>query len=386
MRISPVNNFISIGQKNSDRTKNIRSTYNPNFNEISNIYYQPVNFRGNPAGIVTKTWEELANANFAKSIDKLNFDEKEILIEDSFHKLDGMKNEFVDIFCKETGFPNLKKVTETMEGEILKCAEKLSSAIKAPLLFAGYDKNCSMGRGLALPGSDCDGLFFVFGKNSAPSISLRAEIGYTIDQKIINMPINHTPEVFNIDEIHNGFNIANQAFKELRKDLRATDYENFEINILRNDNDFVRAGDFNIRLGKYINQNEKTFISMISYLAEYLRAGKVLANNLDNETIKLIKSSPLYKYGNITRQEGLQYSVKSKIDARKELENDFKNKDLDGKYNLIKDTLLSVLGHPVSAENSKYFKNAGNGQDMNTELGNIIEMYKKLFGIDVIPI
>ena len=81
MRISPVNNFISIGQKNSERTKNIRSTYNPNFNEISNIYYQPVNFRGNPAGIVTKTWEELANANFAKSIDKLNFDEKEILIQ-----------------------------------------------------------------------------------------------------------------------------------------------------------------------------------------------------------------------------------------------------------------------------------------------------------------
>ena len=378
MRISAVNNII-INRNIQKPNKQPASLNRYNSTELSGSFYYPVNFRGNPASEAANIWKTLSDLNFRKSINKIDEAAKEASINECFQQLDNIKNSFTADFCNETGFPNLNKVSEKMESAILNCANDLSKDIKADLLFVGYDKNCSLGRKLALPGSDCDGLFIVFDKNPVESLILKAGIPYTIDQRMINMPINHAPEVFNIDEIHNGFNIVNSAFEKLRKELRATDYENFEINILRNDNDFVRAGDFNIRLGKYIPQEQKIFISMMSYLAEYIRNGRILVNNLDNKTINLIKNSPLYQYGNITRQEGLSGVLKPKIKALQNLENDFNSKTPDEKYNLIKDILLSTLNKKVSASNEKYFKSAGNGTDMNTELGNIIEMYQQLF-------
>lgn len=118
---------------------------------------------------------------------------------------------------------------------------------------------------------------------------------------------------------------------------------------------------------------------MTGYFAEYIRAGKVLENNLPSWLITKLKSSPFYKYSNVLRQEAFKPLIKQKIKARENIVSEFNSMPAEEKYQLAKNIVLASFEQPVSSRFQKYFKVDGNGKNINTEMGNLLEMYEKLF-------
>jgi hypothetical protein len=67
------------------------------------------------------------------------------------------KQIYISTYCAETGFPNLKQVSNNILDHATLSICKVAEQMNVPLLYIGYDPTCSVGTGLAIPGSDIDG-------------------------------------------------------------------------------------------------------------------------------------------------------------------------------------------------------------------------------------
>jgi len=289
------------------------------------------------------------------------------------------KKEFTELFCKETGFPNLDTVRQNMEKEIMSAIYALARDNDFEVKFAGYDKNCSMGRGVPFPGRDCDALFMII---DAPSHKepwfagcMRWQFKDLVNQRILCTPANGLPEVLTVDYIKEGLELADFAFE--RAGFSEADLERFSRNLENDSKDFVQAAEFDIKLAEKLPSDTETRDKFYktAMLVELIRSGKIIENNFDEEFLNRVKKSPLYKYSNIIRQEGFSALPKEKHIKRIRTAADFNGMDVSEKFALIRDMIHSSL-YIKDAENENLFINKdSDGED---EMGNILEMYDKL--------
>lgn len=291
------------------------------------------------------------------------------------------KKAFVNEFCAMTGFPNFKKVKENMESEFKGALLSLGENEGFKTLFIGYDKNCSLGRGQAFPGSDADALFAIIDDRHQPyswyAGKIRWDVKDIINQRILCTHAGGLPEVLSINFINQGLDMADCAFK--KADFSEEDLKRFGTNLKNDSNDFVSAAEFNIRMAKQLPKRgdiRDTFYKT-AMLVELLRDGIILENSFDKETIQKIKNSPLYKYSNIVRQQGLSEKIKPKLKEREKLSKEFSTYPIEKQFSVVYDILrASYLLEPKNKENEKYFTNTNsNGEDI---MGNILEMYQRL--------
>lgn len=276
------------------------------------------------------------------------------------------RGDFVKEYCEFTGFPNLEKIAENIDNEILKNISIMSHNGNNKALFAGYNSNSSIGRKMALPGSDCDGLFIVVEKHLSEKVN-KGILGESINQRLVLTTGTHYPEVFSIDDIIAAIQKSEVAFRKIVNEEKIKLYES---NILYKGNDHIKAAAFNIDIASQIeNIHDKDMICEAAFFVELLRSGKVLLNNIDNRTLDFIRNSALYKYSNLFRQEGLKGQLKPKLINRQKLCNDFYNKSDEEKFEICRDLLASSFGE-------KSVKNASGFEDF--DMGNIIEMYQKI--------
>jgi len=272
------------------------------------------------------------------------------------------KKEFVKEFCLQTGFPDLDKVKSKIDKEIIKTVNNVCRNAGYKPLFIGYSSACSAGRGTALPGSDCDGLFIAVDKKIDFRALNRAILGDSINQRLINAAGEHYPELFNIHQLMEYVQLADKLFKKFKTPGKI---ESYKKNLLRSDSDFIKAGGFNIDLAAEVkNPKTKNMLYLTSLFVEELRAGNVLINNLDKETLQKIKSSALYKYSNAARQEGFQNNTKAKWENRKKLCKKFPRMNPDEQFEICREIFKSSLGI-VKAHGGNCFEYA--------DLGNIKE-------------
>jgi len=59
-------------------------------------------------------------------------------------------------YLDKTGFPDLKEVSRRIEAHALECMWKAAKETGVEVLYSGYKGDCSIGKGIALPGSDLD--------------------------------------------------------------------------------------------------------------------------------------------------------------------------------------------------------------------------------------
>lgn len=384
MRITPVNliNYKYTAHQQDNRpAKTVRTKqnypaafmgYKPEYSEYVAKFWNSIKhqngkiFQQDEKGI----WKPILNEEVINNL-KAGFNFLE--------QLPYFKNSFTEHFCRETGFPNLARVSDNIDSEILKNAHEFSDKLHAKLLFAAYDCNNSAGKRMALPGSDCDGLLFIYEDGAYNSSVARWGVLEDVNKRIICPHIDFPPELFKLSEMDSGLNIVNNAFHLLEKELTPQDFKTFSDNIKYQGKDFLKSADFNIRLTKYIPDRDKNLAAMTGYFAEYIRAGKVLENNLPSWLITKLKSSQFYKYSNILRQEAFKPLIKQKIKARENIVSDFNSMPSEDKYQLAKNIVLASFEQPVSERFQKYFKVDGNGKNINTEMGNLLEMYDKLF-------
>jgi len=289
------------------------------------------------------------------------------------------KSQFVEIFKKQTGFPDLAKVSLKIEEEILNGIYLLSDKHKFDVACVVYDKNCSVGRGLALPGVDCDGLYMIIDNLNPNSWinpgAIRWQFKDVVNQRLLSTPADHLPEVLSLDFIEEGLRLAEDAY-ELANFSRA-DLIRFMRNKNDDSNDFVKAAEFNIRLAQELPNDTMTRDKYYktAMFVELLRSGKVLENNLSSSMIKKIKESPLFAYSNITRQEGLCDKFKSKHLERINTLKNFNELDFDTQFEIVRDIIYSSL-EIKSEKNKALFENINTRQE--DEMGNILQMYEQL--------
>ena len=252
------------------------------------------------------------------------------------------KREFVKTFCKKTGFPNLKKVQKTIDKEILRAVNKTFEQSDAKPAFVAYASSCSVGRGTALPGSDCDGLFIVADKSFERWKVNRFILGEEINQRILETQGSHFPELFSIDDLVPYIKLSNEIFERIKTPQKI---KNYEQNLLRSDQDFVKAGEFNIDIAsKIINEDTKNMLYLTSFFVEEYRAGHVLLNNLDDYTKAIIEKSAMYKYGNVVRQEGFKNNSKPKWNNRIKMCSKFNFMPDSKKFKICSEILKSSMG------------------------------------------
>ncbi len=290
------------------------------------------------------------------------------------------RKEFIELFCEETGFPDLKTVRKNMESEITNAIHKLAKQNDFDVCFIGYDKNCSMGRTMALPGRDCDGLFMIIDTSKHKdkpwlAAATRWQFKDIVNQRILNTPAGSLPEVLSLDFIEDGLNLADYAYK--KENFTKEDLARFSANIKDDSKDFVKCAEFNLRLVKHLKNDIETRDKFYktSMFVELVRSGCILENNLPDKLMEKIKKSPLYQFSNLQRQEAFENIPKEKHLKRIEFLKDFDNLSTEKQFEIIKDMIYSSL-HIRSAENEGLFVNINSkGED---EMGNILEMYDLL--------
>ena len=277
------------------------------------------------------------------------------------------KRQFVKAFCRKTGFPNLKKVQENMDNEIKRAIDVCFKDSDASPLFAGYASSCSVGRAVALPGSDCDGLFIVSDRAYGGKIPYRWDIGNEINQRILETQGMHYPELFAIQELIPYIEMADEIFEKIKTPEKI---ESYKQNLKRSDQDFLKAGEFNLDLAsKITNDQDKNMMYLTAMFVEELRAGHVLINNLDKDLLNRIENSALYKYSNVVRQEGFKNNIKPKWANRIKLASEFNSKTDDESFEICKEILKSSMGIHENSQNDIY---------ENFDMGNILELVSKL--------
>jgi len=291
------------------------------------------------------------------------------------------KKEFILAFSKLTGFPDLNIVKKMIEAEIINSIHKLGDIEDFDVKFIGYDANCSTGRKIALPGSDCDALYMIIDKknHAEPWFAAKVRWDYkdVVNQRILSTPANHLPEILDLEFIQEGLELAQNAFKQC--DFSDFELRNFQKNLEDNTNNFVQSAEFNIKLARKIPKNKREIYYKTAMLTEIIRDGIVNENAFDSELNLKIINSPLYKYSNLMKQKGLSKALKSKHIERQKLKYEFQKMTIEEKFQLIKDILYFSFGQQPENKNKKYFSNVNeNNQD---EMGNIVDMYNKILNI-----
>lgn len=278
------------------------------------------------------------------------------------------KKTFVKEYCNMTGFPSLEALTKNVDSEILSTLNKMVTKGNNKVLFAGYDRNNSFAKNLALPGSDCDGLFVIVEKPLSNCVN-RLELGFGVNQRLAETTGAHFPEVFCFDEIKNAIYKAEDIVQN-RLNLSSEKLKRYESNLSDNGNDFVKAAEFNIDISNQLNQKyDKEIICLSAFFVEFLRSGKVLLNNVDKGFLDYLKNTKFFKFSNITRQEAFQGVLKPKLEVRKELCKRYEKMNDEERFSICKDLFESSLGLGSGTQKGCF---------ETFDMGNIMDMYKKL--------
>ncbi len=293
------------------------------------------------------------------------------------------KEEMVKSFENLTGFFDFKKIKEKADKEIVSSVYKLLDMHDPlnhdDLKFIGYDRNCSLGRSLAMPGSDADALYIIVDDSKSDNkwitAQMRWELKDIVNQRILSTPANHLPEVLSVKFLEKGLKLADEAYS--KADFSSEDLSQFEQNLHNSSKDFVKCGDFNIRLAELLPDDTQTRDEFYktAMLVELIRNGEILINNLPKEFIKKVKASPLYKYSNLVRQEGLKDSEKYKYQTRKKLQKDYQKGNIDTKFAIIKELIKENYNSGSDKNNSMFSNTQENGLDA---MGNINEMWDRI--------
>ena len=273
---------------------------------------------------------------------------------------------FVNAYCDKSGFPSLKKVTEKIDEEIMRAINKLAPQARINPMFVAYSSISSLGRDMALPGSDADG-FYILTDKMQNEVFNRASVGFEMDQRIIESTGKHFPEVVSREEVLRGLDLAESKIKENRLLDKESQYK---ANIDYSGKSFVKAGELNIDVAETLDSRfDKMQVNLAGFFVELLRGGKVVFNNIEQKDLDKIRKTFFYKYSNMYRQEGLKGHLKPKLYNRIELSERFAQMTLEEQFNICKDLWEASFG--VENEKSKAYH-------LLFDFGDVLDMYKKL--------
>jgi hypothetical protein len=197
--------------------------------------------------------------------------------------LDNLSEDGKKLYTKDfkdrTGFPNLTEVSKRIEQHAVQSLTAAANETGVEVLYSGYDNSCSVGRSVALPGSDLDGWSILIRGTKEDKQRLFRSITDKLD-----------PAVFDLWSLDIERIISEDELKSLSRYGRAD-----------------------------LGQVRASAAACAGILLETLREGRVLLNNLGSIE-SWIKESRLYRESNFLHKDlPGNNSTKLKHQARENL-------------------------------------------------------------------
>ena len=312
------------------------NTYN--CSELSiprNIYYKPLNIHFSSSknkNIAKDFFNKLANNDFPiEELPSIKKQNNEVI------------DEFIDEYCRKTGFPNLTVVNTKMKNHAVDVINAASKNSNLNVVWSGFHKQCSASSNLALPGSDLDASAVIVDGDQSQIDEFKNNLWNLYNPLIVSIRKDFEfPDVFSIQQLYEWTNLLDKVMIENGYSKKSDKYlSNFE-----ETKDYERALEFNIDAAEAISkctyaelvknapsvkvlldrgETPKNITQSMSSCLESMRSGIPLSiekeNILTEESkamLSRIKNSYLYRYGNICIQEA-KYKPKEKLLKRKEV-------------------------------------------------------------------
>lgn len=359
-----------------------------------------------------KYWEMLRRAKYLDVHSDGNYHAYRSLREENYSFLDKLssyldKSEFIERYCEFTGFPNLSKICEKINGTFNDCISNIARRLNAStysgepyrILDKGYDPTCSVGLKKALPGSDLDkGYIILEGghpyKTDEDVVNdFRGELWDELDQRIVSL--NHPdtfPSVYTKSQVCDKLRELNRATDSLLDDVSTNSVSSFAGTVVgqlllgplaaallagKSAVDAFKyrrlkaaditnpslAAEFNIELAKRLTSSQKREEAKnFAFFIETVDANLPIDSwNKSDYMFDEIRSSSFVKNSNVTQIESWKNRIKGgylkqKLRNREHLRSDFNAMDTERRYELIKD-IIKYSSEDQSSKFSEYFKN-----------------------------
>ena len=281
------------------------------------------------------------------------------------------KEKFVKYYMDLTGFPNLAEVSKNIENELVRSAlQAMKNTNKYGKVIAiGYNDTCSVGEGLAFPGSDIDGAYIII-DDSTNIDKFKSQLWDVTDSRILSY--NHPaafPQVYSlsqlkryekeIDEIiYNRMRIFETKYlptpfweKVLCGQRYTTREQEFKDLIGNYNSSYIDANLFYIDLVTWFPNDEYTTINReaiknFGFFAETFLRGKKLYNGNGDEYQKLLeraKNRPAYYLANLSQIAAIKNRgvYKPKLEVRKNFAEQFNGWTIDKQYDFIRTLIMA---------------------------------------------
>lgn len=330
-----------------------------------------VSFKGTPQYLnLTKNnlenYNQLANGSYLDIHDDAFAPQNRYIRNHNLSFLDNIiftkdKQNFIEHYQKITGFPDLKKVSINIENEFIRSLNTVANGFndyKYGVVAAGYDGTCSVGKRMALPGSDLDKAFVILcgdylncwgeGKDEEIVANFKNRLWHATDQRILSY--NHDtsfPTIMTINQIKDYIERLNTVTKHV-----IFDPEKMQKNVTEEYLDLMKAAEFNIEIAEQIPKRKyddaqhalnKENVKNFAYFIESVRDGKkVISTYTFEELLKQIKDSDFFRYSNVAQMQAMKNAVdsgreqKSKIILRQSLPKDFKSWSVSKQFEFVK--------------------------------------------------
>ncbi len=304
------------------------------------------------------------------------------------------KRAFMEHYKKVTKFPDLRAVSLNIENEFVRSLRAVTGEFndyKYDVIAAGYDGTCSVGKGMALPGSDLDKAFVILrgdaakiwgeGKDEEIVANFKNRLWFLTDQRVLSY--NHDtsfPTIMTINQVKDYIERLNGVTKSVKLDP-----DRMSRNVREEYLDLIRASEFNINVAgllpkrKYddsLHALNKENVKNFAYFIESVRDGKkLITSQIFEELVKQIENSDFYRFSNVAQMQAMKNAVssgreqKNKIILRQTLKEDFNSWNTAKQFEFIK-TLIKYSCEDES-DFMQYFSNDRN----------IREKYKPLLGL-----
>ena len=293
------------------------------------------------------------------------------------------QKKFIEYYQKETGFPDLGKVSENIKKEFVNAIDKTSLELNDPkfeVLQAGYDGVCSTGRGKAFPGSDLDKAYVIIkgtGYNEGDIGAVeqfKSGIWKNTDQRILSY--NHDEAAFPQIYTENQVNwLVGYSEMNKKQEISPEIIELQAKKMGKYTTDYIDANPYYIKLCSTFPSRNNNCVDIMSpsreniknlgFTLEAMREG-VIFNKFGVLNNPTVTNSDTFKLVNLSQLQALKAHSdrKPKRLSRDNLHNEFKTWEIDRQYRFVKTLIKSACANNTAftQEFPQYFSKPG--QDM----------------------
>lgn len=258
-------------------------------------------------------------------------------------KRQALLHAYFSCFDRRGVFPPLSRITDAIVEHASQTLSEAAQRVGVDVAFSGVDRASSIGRRIAVPGSDLDHWSIVIRGTEAQAKQLRAEIHSRMNPVIADVlsSTHKPPIVTTVESMKNVLKMRGGEDSFYLYTLPLSEWD-------RNVQEWRACGP---EIPKpFLASTDKELESLRIYLGddtrreawvaascalEILREGISIENRFFSDELRILSESDLYLTSNILKQRRNESSLQSKHLARGKLE-DFNSLELDEQFLLVR--------------------------------------------------